>query len=69
MILDRVTAQWVAVLQCGVNFVGAIIVLVQNQPLSAPEVAVIAAVEAFGVSVIALIAKSEPASLRGLLGR
>ena len=61
MILGRNAGLWAALVQAGLNMAGAALVILSGAPLTAGEVGLFAAANAFGLSVVGLVANSSDA--------
>lgn len=62
MILGRNAGLWAALIQAGLNMAGAALILVSGHPLSAADVGLFAAANAFGLAVVGLVANSSDAA-------
>lgn len=58
MILGRNAGLWGGLVQSALNVAAAVVVVLTNTNLSAPDVALFAALNAFGLAVVAVLANS-----------
>lgn len=64
MILGRNAGLWAGLVQSGLNVAAAVLVVATNAALTSGEVALFAALNAFGLAVVAVIANaSDPSTL------